>query len=61
MVFEGINFNQEWAKSKSVEEFVAHEAHHPLTEAQLIEAYELMNPKPVAVKKAQVEKSTPAK
>jgi hypothetical protein len=45
MIYEGINFNEEWAKGKTVAEFVEHEKHHGLSEKQLKEAYKLMVPK----------------
>jgi hypothetical protein len=45
MLYNGVSFNEDWAKTKTVEEFVAHESHHDLSEKQLKEAYYLMNPK----------------
>lgn len=45
MNFNGVNFNKEWAKTKTEAEFVAHESHHGLSEEQLKEAYGLMLPK----------------
>lgn len=41
VTFEGITFNAEWAATKTVQEFVAHEKHHGLTDAQLKEAHSL--------------------
>lgn len=45
MVFNGVWFNEAWAKTKTEAEFVAHESHIGLSEKQLKEAYALMNPK----------------
>lgn len=45
MVFEGIKFNDEWVKTKSEAEFIAHESHHGLSEKQLKEVYRLIVPK----------------
>lgn len=45
MIFEGINFNEDHWKDKSLAEFIAHESHHGLSEKQLKEAFALMNPK----------------
>lgn len=45
MNYNGISFNENWAKTKTVEEFIAHESHHGLTDKQLKEAYYLMCPK----------------
>lgn len=39
MVYEGINF---YPTSKSEAEFIEHEKHHGLSEAQLKEAYQLL-------------------
>ena len=48
MKFNGIDFNRAWVKTKTLAEFIAHEKHHKLSEAQLKEAYELIvPPKPV--------------
>jgi hypothetical protein len=41
MKFEGISFNSKWAASKTEAEFLEHEKHHDLTEAQLKKAYSL--------------------
>lgn len=45
MNYNGVSFNENWAKTKTVEEFIAHEGHHGLTDKQLKEAYYLMCPK----------------
>jgi hypothetical protein len=39
VTFNGISFNADWAATKTEAEFVSHEAHHNLTEAQLKEAH----------------------
>jgi hypothetical protein len=39
MKYEGIDFNSKWAASKTVEEFIEHEKHHGLSNAQLKEAH----------------------
>jgi len=44
MVFNGVNFNTEYWKTKTEAEFVKHESHHGLSETQLKEAYKLMVP-----------------
>jgi hypothetical protein len=36
-----VSFDAEWAAGKSQKDFVAHEKHHGLTNAQLIEAHNL--------------------
>jgi hypothetical protein len=51
MIYEGINFYPESIANKSEAEFVEHEKHTGLSEAQLKEAYSLMNPKKKVVKK----------
>lgn len=47
MIFEKINFNEAYWKTKTEAEFIAHERHHGLGEKKLKEAFALMNPKPV--------------
>lgn len=47
MNFQGINFNDEWVKTKTEAEFVDHENHHGLSPDQLKECYALIVP-PVA-------------
>lgn len=42
MKYNNVGFNATWASSVTEDAFVAHEAHHGLTEAQLREAYQLM-------------------
>ena len=54
MVFNGIWFNEAWAKTKTEAEFISHESHHPLSKDQLKEVYALLNPK-----KRSVEKNPP--
>lgn len=44
MVFNGINFNTEYWKTKTEAEFIKHESHNGLSETQLKEAYKLMVP-----------------
>lgn len=39
--FEHVNFNAVWANGKTEKEFIEHERHHGLTDAQLSEAYKL--------------------
>ncbi len=56
MVYNGINFNDGYWKTKSEADFIEHEAHHGLSEAQLKEAFALMNPKP----EKRVKESKPA-
>lgn len=50
ITFEGVVFNADWAAGKTEAEFVEHEKHHGLTEAQLKEAHALclnaVNPPP---------------
>lgn len=41
VTYEGITINADWAASKDVKEFVEHEKHHGLTDAQLKEAHKL--------------------
>jgi hypothetical protein len=45
MTYNRVSFNEAWARTVSEEVFVAHEAHHGLSDQQLREAYRLMNPK----------------
>lgn len=45
MIFEKINFNEDFWKGKTEAEFIAHERHHSLSEKQLKEAFALLNPK----------------
>ena len=45
MVFNKIDFNEGWVKTKTLAEFIAHEKHHGLSDAQLKEVYELIVPK----------------
>jgi hypothetical protein len=44
MKFEKISFNESFWKGKSRAEFIAHERHHSLSEKQLNEAFDLLNP-----------------
>jgi hypothetical protein len=41
VIYEGIAFNAQWVASKTQAEFIAHESHHGLTEAQLKEVHKL--------------------
>lgn len=41
MKYEGVDFNSKWAASQKVDDFVNHEKHHGLTEAQLKEVHAL--------------------
>ena len=72
MKYNGISFDSEFWKGKTEAEFVAHEKHHGLSDAELKEAFALMNAKPTEeakvshpVRKASnevfVTKSTPKK
>lgn len=45
MKYEKIDFNESFWKGKSKAEFIAHEKHHGLSEKQMDEAYDLLNPK----------------
>lgn len=44
MVFNGVNFNAAYWKTKKEAEFIKHESHHGLSETQLKEAFKLMVP-----------------
>jgi len=44
MIYNGIWFNAEWAKTKTEAEFVKHEGHHGLTVEQLKEVYAMLVP-----------------
>ena len=44
MNYQGINFNADHWKTKTEAEFIAHENHHGLSEAQLKEAFSIINP-----------------
>lgn len=44
MVFNGVNFNAAYWKTKTEAEFIKHESHHCLSETQLKEAFKLMVP-----------------
>lgn len=44
MNFQGVSFNEKYWKTRSEAQFVAHEKHHGLSDAQLKEAYSLINP-----------------
>jgi hypothetical protein len=50
--YEGVSFNAEWAATKTEKEFIEHERHHGLSDAQLKEAYKLCKE---AVKPADVK------
>ena len=41
VTYEGVTFNADWAAAKAEKEFVEHEKHHGLTDAQLKEAHKL--------------------
>lgn len=45
MVFEKVNFNEDFWKGKTEAEFISHESHHGLGEKKLKEAFALLNPK----------------
>lgn len=55
MKIDNVDFNEKFWKGKSKDEFIAHESHHGLSEKQLEEAFDLLNPKP----KWEVEKTEP--
>lgn len=55
MIFEKVNFNEDFWKGKTEAEFIAHERHHSLSEKQLKEAFALLNPK-VKIERKKVEK-----
>jgi hypothetical protein len=44
MKIDNIDFNESFWKGKSKAEFIAHESHHGLSEKQLEEAFDLLNP-----------------
>ena len=60
MKFEHVDFNDNFWKGKSKASFIAHESHHGLSEKQLEEAFNLLNPKPAwsdkSEQKEEVEK-----
>lgn len=56
VTYEGIGFNADWAASKTEKEFVEHEKHHTLSEAQLKEAHKLCKE---AVKPTELKPATP--
>lgn len=45
LTFEGIGFNSAWVASHTVEELIAHEAHHGLSDAKLRELHKLCKQK----------------
>lgn len=45
MKYDNIDFNEKHWKGKSRTEFIAHERHHSLSEKQLNEVFDLINPK----------------
>lgn len=47
MVFNGVWFNEAWAKTKTMKQFVDNHKHGTLSEEQLKEAWRLMNPEKV--------------
>lgn len=47
MTFEGITFNEDFWKTKTEAQFIAHEGHHGLSIEQLQEAFSLIVPKSV--------------
>ena len=61
MKFEGVSFNEAWVKTKSLEEFIAHEKHHfesdPNVVAKLTEAYNLITGKQIEPAAAPPPKS----
>jgi membrane-bound lytic murein transglycosylase B len=44
MLFENVNFNESFWKTKTLEEFIEHESHHGLSEDQLREAFAQIKP-----------------
>lgn len=53
MVYNGINFTEAYWQTKTLHDFLKHEKHHGLSDAQMKEAFELMvkpEPKKEAVK-----------
>jgi len=57
MVFQRIGFNDEWVKTKTESEFIAHESHHGLNEKQLKEVYALMVPPKKNIEKPNAGKA----
>ncbi len=53
MKFEGIGFNSEWVAAHTVDEVIAHEAHHGLSEAKLRELHKLCTQKHKPAKPAK--------
>lgn len=62
MKIENVNFNEDFWRDKTEDEFIAHESHHGLSKAKLKEVFELMHPKmqrPVAkpvIRKSDLDK-----
>lgn len=44
MKYKGIDFNKDFWKTKTEAEFLAHEAHHGLTEEEMKKAFSMMHP-----------------
>lgn len=45
MIFNRIDFNEDWVKTKTLPDFIAHEKHHGLSDEQMKEVFELIVPK----------------
>lgn len=55
--YQHVNFNADWAAAQKLEDFIAHENHHGLTEKELKEAHALcvakVKPAPAAAAPAK--------
>lgn len=56
MIFNAIDFNEGWMKTKTLKEFIEHEKHHKLSDEQLEEAYYLVMPLDVYIDHEEIKK-----
>lgn len=57
MKYNNVSFNEEFWKGKKKEEFIAHESHHGLSEKQLSEAFDLINPPKKPIYQATIKEA----
>lgn len=57
MKIEHVNFNEDYWRDKTEDEFIAHESHHGLSKQKLKEVFALMRPKMQWPEKTAAKKS----
>jgi|JI6StandDraft_1071083.scaffolds.fasta_scaffold1162481_1 hypothetical protein len=57
MVINGVSFNDDWVKTKSLKQFIEHEKHHGLSDEVMKEYYETVVPPKKIIEKPNAGKA----